>query len=91
MTGRLSRTVSEYSSPTSQLRCQRLPRNRSQPLSPTQPHPRLFTSLPLPLFTGFGVHILVPFAPPPSREKLQNREETPARGTVYQYVRSSPI
>ncbi|KAG6900014.1 hypothetical protein C0993_004197 [Termitomyces sp. T159_Od127] len=47
------------------------------------PTGRLFTYLPLPLLTRFGVHIHAPFALTPSREKLQNREETPAHGTDY--------
>ncbi|KAG6860981.1 hypothetical protein C0995_005217 [Termitomyces sp. Mi166 len=44
---------------------------------------RLFTYLPLPLFTRFCVHVHGLFALTPSREKLQNREEKPAHGTVY--------
>ncbi|KAG6816343.1 hypothetical protein H0H87_006848 [Tephrocybe sp. NHM501043] len=44
---------------------------------------RLFTYLPLPLLTQFCVHVHGLFALTPSREKLQNREETPAAGTDY--------
>ncbi|KAG6809588.1 hypothetical protein H0H92_015655 [Tricholoma furcatifolium] len=44
---------------------------------------RIFTYLPLPLFTKFCVHVHGLFALTPSREKLQNREETPAPGSDY--------
>ncbi|KAF5378086.1 hypothetical protein D9615_007575 [Tricholomella constricta] len=44
---------------------------------------RLFTYLPLPLMTHFCVHVHALFALTPSREKLQNREEKPARGSDY--------
>ncbi|KAG6874639.1 hypothetical protein C0992_007151 [Termitomyces sp. T32_za158] len=54
------------------------------PLPEPEPNAgRLFSFLPLPLHTHFSVHIHAPFALTPSREKLQNREETPARGSVY--------
>ncbi|KAF8063582.1 hypothetical protein FPV67DRAFT_1630231 [Lyophyllum atratum] len=44
---------------------------------------RLFTYLPLPLMTQFCLHVHGLFALTSSREKLQNREETPAHGSDY--------
>ncbi|KAG6839871.1 hypothetical protein C0991_010939 [Blastosporella zonata] len=44
---------------------------------------RLFTYLPLPLVTQFCVHVHGLFALTPSREKLQNREETPVPRSDY--------